>query len=96
MLGKLRDLLLVMFWGAGKAYTRADVRVIYAPGGKQRVVIIKRSDGAYFFKEELFNDKLLDMSWEQGLCGPEGGCRSQREAEAAARQALAWFWTVQE
>ncbi len=96
MPGKLRDLLLLLFWGAEKAYTKADVRVIYAPGGKQRVVIVKRSDGAYFFREELFNDKLLDMSWEPGACGPEGGCRSQGDAEAAARKALAWLWTVQE
>lgn len=96
MLAGLRDLLLLLFWGAGKACTRADVRVVYAPGGKQRVVIIKRSDGVYFFREELFNDKLLEMRWEPGLAGPEGGCRSQREAEAAARKALAWLWTVQE
>ncbi len=92
----LVKLLLKLFWGERNAVAAEDVRTVYAPDGKHRVTLVRRGDGLFFFREELFNDKLLDMRWEAGRGGPEKGCASAEDALAEARKTLEWLWTVED
>ncbi len=96
MTERFLKLLLKLFWGERRAFTAEDVRTVYAPDGKHRVTLVRRGDGLFFYREELFNDKLLDMRWEPGRGGPEKGCASAGDALAEARKALEWLWTVED
>ncbi|OGR68437.1 MAG: hypothetical protein A2081_04675 [Elusimicrobia bacterium GWC2_61_19] len=74
----------------------AVVKSVYAPDGKHRLGIYHRTDNTYIFQEEVFSEKLLDMSWQPARSGPEDGCATPEEALALARKTLPWLWEIPE
>jgi hypothetical protein len=93
---KLLDGFLALFGVVEEVTVEEVTRSLYARDGKHRVGVYRRSDGTFFFQEDVFSDKILDMKWQPSQVGPKDGCASQEEALAAARKALPWLWEIPE
>ncbi|HAT73183.1 MAG TPA: hypothetical protein DCS63_10245 [Elusimicrobia bacterium] len=88
---KLFNGFLALFGVAENITVDAVVKTVYAPDGKHRLVICRRSDKTYIFQEDVFSEKVLDMEWQPARSGPADGCATPEEALSLARQTLPWL-----
>ena len=93
---KLFNGFLALFGVTENVTVDAVVKSVFAPDGKHRLLICRRSDKAYIFQEEVFSEKVLDMEWQPARSGPEGGCATPEEALSLARQTLPWLQEIPE
>jgi len=70
----------------------AVVKTAYAPDGRHRVVFFRRpSDGACGFREEFYDDKVLEMTWTPVETGGSEKYEDMDSAIAAAMAAFPWL-----
>lgn len=92
LFGKLGRALSSFFLVGGHDGTVALLKTVYAPDGRRRVSFFRREeDGVCGYREEYFDDKMLEMNWL-----PVGGEPAEEypdfdAALAAAKAAVSWL-----
>ena len=71
------------------------VRTVHAPDGRHRVPFFRREeDGVCGFREEYFDDKMLEMNWKPVNRGPAEEYPDMDSAIAAAKAEVPWLHLV--
>jgi len=84
---QLKKALAAFFLPGGQPDTVAVARTVYAPDGKRRVrFFCREEDGICGYREEYFDDKLLEMNW---LPVKEGTAEKYPDLDSATAAALA-------
>lgn len=92
LFGKMWRALGSFFLVGGTHGTVRLMKTTYAPDGKRRVCFFRREeDGVWGFREESFDDKILEMNWLPAGKEPSEEYQDLEEAAAAARAEIVWF-----
>jgi hypothetical protein len=78
-------------WAPPPSSPDCVIKLLYHPDGKQRVLIVRRSNGAYGFEEEKLSDEPGEMYWLPLSQVPLCICDSAATAEREARNSVAWL-----
>ncbi len=71
------------------------VKTVYAPDGRHRVCFFRREeDGVCGFREEFFDDKILEMVWQPMSAEPAKEYPDMGAATAAAKAEVLWLHLV--
>ncbi|OGS18230.1 MAG: hypothetical protein A3J70_11855 [Elusimicrobia bacterium RIFCSPHIGHO2_02_FULL_61_10] len=92
LFGKIWRALGSFFLVGGTHGTVRLEKTVYAPDGKHRVCFFRRDeDGVWGFREESFDDKILEMNWLPVSKEPSEEYEDMESAAAAARAEIVWF-----
>ncbi len=92
LLKKLWSSITDFFLVGGTHGTVRLVKTTYAPDGKHRVCFFQRDeDGVCGFREEYFDDKILEMNWLPVSAKPAEEYSDMDSAAAAAKAEIVWF-----
>lgn len=95
MFGGLKKALAAFFMPGAQTDTVAVVKTVYAPDGKRRVRFFRRDeDGICGYREEYFDDKILEMAWLPVKEGTAEKYPDLASATAAALAELPWLHLV--
>lgn len=67
------------------------LRTLYSPDGRERVHIVRRSNGSFGFEEEYFSDHPSEMCWCSRTQLPLCICDSAETALREARSRVLWL-----
>ncbi len=92
LLKKLWRSITDFFLVGGTHGTVRLVKTTYAPDGKHRVCFFHREeDGVCGFREEYFDDQILEMNWLPVSKAPSKEYPDMDSAAAAAKTEIVWF-----
>ncbi len=92
LFGKIWRALGSFFLVGGTHGTVRLMKTVYAPDGKRRVRFFHREeDGIYGFREEYFDDKILEMNWLPISREPAREYPDLNSALAAAKAGILWL-----
>ena len=95
MLENLKKALLSFFIVGRNTDTVLVVKTSFAPDGKHRVRFFRREeDGVCGFREEFFDDKILEMNWQAMSREPAKEYPDLDAALAAAKAEVPWLHLV--
>lgn len=95
LFGKLGRALASFFIVGRNMDTVLLVRTVHAPDGKHRVKFFRREDdGVCGFREEYFDDKILEMNWLPVSKAPAEEYPDLDAAIAAAKAEILWLHAV--
>lgn len=96
MLKGFKNALKAFFMPGPVRETVAVVKTVYAPDGKHRVRFFRRDeDGVCGWREEYFDDKILEMNWLPAGKAPVKEYPDLDAAIAAAQAEVLWMHLVQ-
>ncbi len=95
LFGKLGKAIASFFLVGRNLDTVLVVKTAYAPDGKHRVRFFRREDdGVCGFREEYFDDKILEMNWLPLSGEPAKEYPDLDAAIAAAKAEVLWLHLV--
>ncbi|OIO04502.1 MAG: hypothetical protein COX65_00620 [Elusimicrobia bacterium CG_4_10_14_0_2_um_filter_56_8] len=95
MLKKLKKAFLSFFLAGGSSGTVREMKTAYAPDGRHRVnFFLREEDGVCGFREEFFDDKILEMTWHPMSKEPIKEYPDMDTAIAAAKAEVFWLHLV--
>ena len=87
-----KALLSFLVPGSGNNEIVQVVKTVYSPDGRRRVRFFHREeDGVCGFREEFFDDKILEMVWQPVSKEPAEEYPDMDSAIAAARTEVTWL-----
>lgn len=96
LFGKLRRSISSFFLVGGAQGTVRLVKTVYAQDGRRRVCFFHREeDDIWGYREEYFDDKVLEMNWLPVSGEPAGEYPDMAAAQAAARAGIVWLNLLQ-